>query len=149
MEWTQRLVERPPRVLCVCPNAETCTYYTTSRWYISSSGIAASSWMMAVRKKYTHFVWEDSNFFVSMPHSLLFVRVILTRRYGPNQLLLLLCRYSDKHCEYEKSNCVLYVCIVFASRANLRINFGLVLEAPLFINSIFKWTLGGLQLLGT
>ena len=112
----------------------------------STSGIAASSWMMAVRKKYTHFVWEDSNFFVSMPHSLLFVRVILTRRYGPNQLLLL-CRYSDKHCEYENSNCVLYVCIVFASRANLRFNFGLVLEAPLFINSIFKWTLGGLQLL--
>ena len=113
----------------------------------STSGIAASSWMMAVRKKYTHFVWEDSNFFVSMPHSLLvFVRVILTRRYGPNQLLLLCC-YSDKHCEYENSNCVLYVCIVFASRANLRFNFGLVLEAPLFINSIFKWTLGGLQLL--
>ena len=40
----------------------------------STSGIAASSWMMAVRKKYTHFVWEDSNFFVSMPHSLLFVK---------------------------------------------------------------------------
>ena len=123
--------------------------HTTSRWYkYSTSGIAASSWMMAVRKKYTHFVWEDSNFFVSMPHSLLFVRVILTRRYGPNQLLVLLvCRYSDKHCEYENSNCVLYVCIFFASRANLRFNFGLVLEAPLFINSIFKWTLGGLQLL--
>ena len=97
----------------------------------STSGIAASSWMMAVRKKYTHFVWEDSNFFVSMPHSLLFVRVILTRRYGLNQLLLLLCRYSDKHCEYENSNCVLYVCIFFASRANLRFNFGLVLEAAL------------------
>ena len=98
----------------------------------STSGIAASSWMMAVRKKYTHFVWEDSNFFVSMPHSLLFVRVILTRRYGPNQLLLLLCRYSDKHCEYENSNCVLYVCIVFASRANLRIIFGLVLEVLIY-----------------
>ena len=107
----------------------------------STSGIAASSWMMAVRKKYTHFVWEDSNFFVSMPHSLVFVRVILTRRYGPNQLLLL-CRYSDKHCEYENSNFVLYVCIFLHF-----CNFGLVLEAPLFINSIFKWTLGGLQLL--
>ena len=53
----------------------------------STSGIAASSWMMAVRKKYTHFVWEDSNFFVSMPLSTAIVLLeLLTRRYGPNQL---------------------------------------------------------------
>ena len=52
----------------------------------SSSGIEQPGWRFG-KNICTHLVWEDSNFFVSMPLSTAIVLLeLLTRRYGPNQL---------------------------------------------------------------